>query len=49
MPVAPELIAELDRRMEACRKDPAQVTTWEAVEARPLDERGMSYLALLPA
>ena len=31
-----ELIAELDRRMEAYRKDPTQVTTWEAVEARLL-------------
>ena len=36
VPVAPELIAELDRRMEAYRKDPTQVTTWEAVEARLL-------------
>ena len=34
VPVALELIAELDRRMEAYRKDPTQVTTWEAVKAR---------------
>ena len=37
VPVAPEIIAELDRRMEAYRKDPSQVTTWEAVKARLLD------------
>ena len=36
VPVASELIAELDRRMEAYRKDPTQVTTWEAVKARLL-------------
>lgn len=36
VPVEPELIAELDRRMEAYRKDPTQVTTWEAVKARLL-------------
>ena len=36
VPVAPELIAELDRRMEAYHKDPTQVTTWEAVKARLL-------------
>jgi putative addiction module component (TIGR02574 family) len=36
VPVAPELIVELDRRMEAYRKDPTQVTTWEAVKARLL-------------
>ena len=36
VPVAPELIAELDRRMEAYRKDPTRVTTWEAVKARLL-------------
>ena len=27
VPFAPEQIAELDRRMEACQQDPAQVTT----------------------
>jgi putative addiction module component (TIGR02574 family) len=36
VPVSPEWIAELDRRMEAYRKDPTQVTTWEAVKARLL-------------
>ncbi len=36
VPVAPEVIAELDRRMEAYRRDPTQVTTWEAVKARLL-------------
>ena len=36
VPVEPELIAELDRRMETYRKDPTQVTTWEAVKARLL-------------
>ena len=36
VPVAPELIAQLDRRMEAYRKDPTQVTTWEAVKERLL-------------
>lgn len=36
VPVAPELIAELDRRMEAYRKDPTQITTWEAVKVRLL-------------
>lgn len=29
-----ELIAELDRRMEEYRKDPTQVTDWEAIKAR---------------
>ena len=36
VPIAPELIAELDRRMKTYRKDPSQVTTWEAVKARLL-------------
>ncbi len=34
VPVAPEQIAELDRRMEAYRNDPTQVTTWEAIKVR---------------
>lgn len=34
VPVTREQIAELDRRMEAYRKDPTQVTTWEAIKAR---------------
>ena len=36
VPVAQELIAELDRRMEAYCKDPTQITTWEVVKARLL-------------
>ncbi len=36
VPVTREQIAELDRRMEAYRKDPSQVTTWEAIKARIL-------------
>ena len=38
VPIHPEVIAELDRRMEAYRKDPSQVTTWEAVKARLLGD-----------
>ena len=34
VPVTPEQMAELDRRMEAYRKDPTQVTTWDAIKAR---------------
>lgn len=34
IPVTPEQIAELDRRMEEYRKDPTQVTTWEAIRER---------------
>ena len=34
VPVTREQIAELDRRMEAYRQDPTQVTTWEAIKAR---------------
>jgi len=36
VPVAAELIAELDQRMAAYRKAPAQVTTWEAIKERIL-------------
>ena len=36
VPVSPEQIAELDRRMEEYRKNPAQVTTWEAIKERIL-------------
>jgi len=36
VPVSREQIAELDRRMEAYRKDPTQVTTWEAIQQRIL-------------
>lgn len=30
VPVSPEIIAELDRRMENFRQHPDQFTTWEA-------------------
>ena len=36
IPVSREKIAELDRRMEAYRRDPSQVTTWEAIQQRIL-------------
>jgi len=36
IPVTPEQIAELDRRMEDYRKDPTRVTTWEAIKQRVL-------------
>jgi putative addiction module component (TIGR02574 family) len=36
IPVTPEQIAELDRRMEEYRKDPTQVTSWEAIKERIL-------------
>jgi putative addiction module component (TIGR02574 family) len=34
VPVSREQIAELDRRMEAYRRDPSQVTSWEAIQQR---------------
>ncbi len=36
VPVSREQIAELDRRMETYRRDPSQVTTWEAIQQRIL-------------
>ncbi len=36
VPVSPEQIAELDRRMAEYRKDPSQVTTWQEIKARIL-------------
>jgi putative addiction module component (TIGR02574 family) len=36
VPVAPEIIAELDRRMEHFSRHPDQFTTWEAVKTRLL-------------
>jgi len=36
IPVSREKIAELDRRMEAYRRDPSQVTSWEAIQQRIL-------------
>ncbi len=36
VPVSREQIAELDRRLEAHRRDPGQMTTWEAIRQRIL-------------
>lgn len=36
VPITPEQIAELDRRMEDYRRDPSRVTTWEAITKRIL-------------
>lgn len=36
VPVSREQIAELDRRMTEYRRDPSQVTTWEAIQKRIL-------------
>ena len=36
VPVSREQIAELDKRMAAYRKDPSQVTSWEAIQQRIL-------------
>jgi putative addiction module component (TIGR02574 family) len=36
VPVSPEQIAELDRRMEEYHRDPSQVTSWTAIQQRIL-------------
>jgi putative addiction module component (TIGR02574 family) len=36
VPVSEQQIAELDRRMDAYRNDPTQVTTWDAIKTRLL-------------
>lgn len=36
LPVTQDQIAELERRMENYRKNPEQVTTWEAIKQRIL-------------
>jgi putative addiction module component (TIGR02574 family) len=36
VPVSPEHLAELDRRMAEYRRDPTRVTSWEAIKARVL-------------
>jgi putative addiction module component (TIGR02574 family) len=36
VPVTPEQLAELDRRIDEYRKDPTKVTTWEAIQQRLL-------------
>jgi putative addiction module component (TIGR02574 family) len=38
VPVSPEQIAELDRRMDAYRRDPSKVTSWEAIQQRILGQ-----------
>jgi putative addiction module component (TIGR02574 family) len=39
VPVTPEIIAELDRRMEHFKEHPEDFTTWEAVKERVLGSR----------
>ena len=39
VPVSPEIIAELDRRMEHFRQHPDEFTTWEEVKERILGWR----------
>ena len=39
IPVSPEIIAELDRRMEHFRNYLSEFTTWEAVKERILGSR----------
>ena len=39
LPVSPEIIAELDRRMEHFRQHPDQFTTWEAVKEKILGSK----------
>jgi putative addiction module component (TIGR02574 family) len=36
VPVSPSQIAELDQRMADYRRDPTQITTWEAIQHRIL-------------
>jgi putative addiction module component (TIGR02574 family) len=36
VPVSPAQIAELDQRMADYRRDPTQITTWEAIQQRIL-------------
>lgn len=39
VPVSPEVIAELDRRMEHFREHPEEFTSWETVKERVLASR----------
>ena len=39
VPVSPEIIAELDRRMAHFRQHPNEFTTWEAVKERILGSK----------
>jgi putative addiction module component (TIGR02574 family) len=36
VPVSPEHLAELDRRMAEYRRNPSNVTSWETIKARVL-------------
>jgi putative addiction module component (TIGR02574 family) len=36
VPVSPAHLAELDQRMADYRRDPTQITTWEAIQQRIL-------------
>jgi len=36
VPVSPDQIAELDRRMEEYRRDPSKVRTWESIKQQVL-------------
>ena len=36
VPVSPEVVAELERRMEHFRQHPGEFTTWEAVKQKIL-------------
>ena len=42
VPVSREQIDELDRRMQAYRRDPSQVTSWEAIQQRIFSKAGGS-------
>ena len=37
VPVSPEIVAELDRRIEHFRQHPNEFTTWEAVKERSIN------------
>ena len=39
VPVSPEILAELDRRMEQFRQNPSEFTTWETIKERILGSR----------
>jgi putative addiction module component (TIGR02574 family) len=39
VPVSPDVIAELDSRMEHFRQHPEEFTTWEKVKDRVLDSK----------
>lgn len=39
VPVAPEIVEELDRRMAHFREHPDEFTTWEAIQEKVLGRR----------